>query len=78
MQKNPLKKPNPVNFSAQVGNFNTNYTSKVEIVLTELDSTNIVMRDFHVDDLQVNHRNGTKIYLSFPNNTIRVNVGTYE
>ena len=37
------------------------FTSKVEIVLPELDATKIVTYNFHVDDLQVTHRYDMKL-----------------
>ena len=49
MQKMRKKMTNTVCFSTQVGGFNTNDTSKVEIVLPELYETKIVTWYFHVD-----------------------------
>ena len=46
----------PGHYSTQGGDFNTNYTSKVGIVLPELYATKIVMQTFHVDDLYGNNR----------------------
>ena len=46
---------NPVYLSTQGGDFNTNYTSKEEIVLNELDTTKIVTWDFRIDESQGTH-----------------------
>ena len=46
---------NPVHWRTQGGGFNKNYTSKVEMVLPELDLMKKLSWDFHVDDLQGNH-----------------------
>ena len=47
---------NPVYLSTQGGDFNTNYTSKEEIVLNELDTTKSVTWNFHIDESQGTHR----------------------
>ena len=45
-----------VRWIKQGGDFNTNYISKVKFVLPELDAMKSVTWNFHVDDLQGNHR----------------------
>ena len=40
----------------QRGDFNNNFTSKVGIVLPEIDATKTVTWNFHVNDLQGYHR----------------------
>ena len=52
------KTTKPVRWITQGGDFQTTYKSKVEIVLPELDATNIITWDFHVDDSQGNHKYG--------------------
>ena len=46
----------PVYWGTQLGHFNTNYTSKVKHLPHGLYATNILMCNFHVDELQGNHR----------------------
>ena len=82
------KNNKPVHWSKKVGDFNTHYTSKVEIVLPELDATKSVMWNFHLDELQGNHRYNIilghnilfklKNGLRFSDNTTRLNIGAYE
>ena len=43
MQKLRKKITNPVRWITQGGDFNTNYTRKVELVLLKLDATKSVM-----------------------------------
>ena len=72
-----------VHWSIQGGNFNTNYTSKVEIVLPKLDIIKSVTWNFHVDVSQGKRRynmilghdilSKLKIYLCLSDNTIRAN-----
>ena len=78
----------PVHWSKKGCRFNTNYTSKVEIVLSEIDAMKIRMQKFYMDDSQVCHRYEMipllnilpklNIYLCLPNINIRENVGAYE
>ena len=77
-----------VHWSTQVGKFNTNYISKVEIALNYLDAMNIVVWKIHVNEsvkkLRYNMILGydilseLKIYLCLFKNTIKVNGGTYK
>ena len=46
----------PFRWSTQGGDFNTNSTSKVEIVLPGIDEMKSMTWNFHVDDLQGTHR----------------------
>ena len=88
MGKLQIKMTKPVHWNAQVGKFNTNYTSKVEIVMTKLDATKFLTWNLYLSDLKVKHRYDMilvcdilyklKIYLLFSNNTIRVNRGAYK
>ena len=57
MQKLQKKNTNPVRWITQGGDFNTNLTIKVDIVLPELDAGKGVMRNFYMYDLQ-----GLQIY----------------
>ena len=45
-----------VHWITQGDDFNTNYTSNVEMVLTYLDATKSVTCNFHMDNLQDLHR----------------------
>ena len=47
---------NPVRWSTQGGDFNTDYTFKVENALVGLNLTKSVTWNFHLDDLHRNHR----------------------
>ena len=51
MQKLWKKNTAWVHFSAEGGDFNTNYTSKVEIVIPEIYWMKIVKWNFHLDGL---------------------------
>ena len=45
-----------IRLSKKGGDFNTNYTSKVEIILTDLYMTKSVMWNFHMDNSQGTHK----------------------
>ena len=77
-----------VRWSTQGVDFNTNYTSKLEILLLELDKTESATFNFHVDGFQGNHIYNIiperdillelKIYPCFSEDISRVNGGTYK
>ena len=54
--KNRTKKTNLFRWITEGGDFNNNYTVKVEIVIPESDVKKSVTWSFHVDDSQGNHR----------------------
>ena len=54
IQKTCKKKTMTVRWSTIWGEFNTKYTSKLEIALPELDATKIVVLNIHLDYLQGN------------------------
>ena len=55
-QKLRNKNTKQLHRSTQGGDFNTNSTSKVEIVLPGIDEMKSMTWNFHVDDLQGTHR----------------------
>ena len=50
------KNTKKVCWGTQVGDFNTSYKSKVEILIPDLDSTKSVTWNFHVGESQGTHR----------------------
>ena len=88
MNKILKKNTKPVCRITKGGEFNSKYTSKVEIVLTDKYETKSVTWNFHEDYLQGNRRYdmilGINIFyklnidLCFSDNTSRGNGGTYE
>lgn len=88
MPKIRNKNTKSVRWSTQGGYFNSNYTRKVEILLSELDEMKSVTYNLHVYDSQENHRydmilgpnilSEIKIDLFFSDNIIRGNEGAYK
>ena len=58
MQTLRNKSTNPVRWITQGGDFNHNYTIKVEMFLPEIYATKIVTWNFHVDEYQGTYRYG--------------------
>ena len=73
---------NPVCWSIEGVGFNTSYTSKVKILLPELNVTKSVTYNFHMNYSQGNHSHNIltelKIYLFFFENTISLNVDAHK
>ena len=77
-----------VHFSTQWCDCNTDFTSKIQILLTELDVRKMITWNYHVDESQGKHKydmilgrdifSELKIVLYFYNNTIWVDGGAYE